>query len=214
MVLIGTGIWLTFAFDPSPQNAYGSVLELTNRAQPIGYVIRQIHHWAAVCLWRRSSSTSGRIFFTGAFRRPRELNWVIGLTMLALASFTGFHRLLAAERRPLWNRSAHRGQRCALDSAHRELGRRGSQRRRNLSGTATHFATSTRCTYITSRSPSVRWSDCTSTLVIYQKHTQFVRDPDNVVGRRFLAPTTHCGRSPVLGATLALLALLAAALRD
>ena len=85
VTLVGTGIWLTFAFDPSSQGAYASVLALADRAHPIGYMIRQIHHWAAVCFVAAILVHMGRIFFTGAFRRPREINWMIGFSMLALA---------------------------------------------------------------------------------------------------------------------------------
>ncbi|MDB5039301.1 MAG: qcrB, partial [Candidatus Eremiobacteraeota bacterium] len=90
LALVATGIWLSFAFDSSGANAYVSVLALADRSHPIGYVIRQVHHWSAVCFVAAILVHMGRIFFTGAFRRPRELNWMIGLTMLALASFTGF----------------------------------------------------------------------------------------------------------------------------
>lgn len=72
VALVGTGIWLTFSFDVSPQGAYPSVLALADRTHPIGYVIRQIHHWAAVCFVAAILVHMARIFFTGAFRRPRE----------------------------------------------------------------------------------------------------------------------------------------------
>ena len=90
MTLVATGVWLTFAFDASEAGAFSSVLALADRSHPIGYVIRQIHHWSALCFVAAILVHMGRIFFTGAFRRPRELNWMIGMTMLVLASLTGF----------------------------------------------------------------------------------------------------------------------------
>lgn len=89
MILVMTGIWLTFVYIPTPTAAYASVSALT-REHPIGYLIRQIHHWSAVVFIAAIVVHMGRIFFTAAFRKPRELNWVIGFTMLILASLTGF----------------------------------------------------------------------------------------------------------------------------
>ena len=55
-----------------------------------GLVMRQIHHWAALLFIAAIVVHLMRIFFTGAFRRPRELNWMIGVTLLILAIFNGF----------------------------------------------------------------------------------------------------------------------------
>jgi ubiquinol-cytochrome c reductase cytochrome b subunit len=55
-----------------------------------GLLIRQIHHWAADVFVASIMIHVLRIFFTGAFRKPRELNWVIGTVMLALAAVEGF----------------------------------------------------------------------------------------------------------------------------
>jgi ubiquinol-cytochrome c reductase cytochrome b subunit len=208
MVLVGTGIWLTFAFDPSPANAYGSVLELTNRAQPIGYVIRQVHHWAAVCFVAAILIHLGRIFFTGAFRRPRELNWLIGLTMLALTSFTGFTGYSLPN-----DDLSGTGLRIA-DSVVLSIPFIGSWAAAVLNG-GTSFPGPLLISHLYTL--HVYYLPVTIgalvglhlTLVIYQKHTQFERDPDNVVGRRFW-PDYALRTIAVLGATLALLALLAA----
>ncbi len=89
IVLVATGIWLTFVYDPSPAGAYDSVLALS-RATPVGYLIRQIHHWSAVTFVAAILIHMARIFFTAAFRKPREINWVVGILMLILASLTGF----------------------------------------------------------------------------------------------------------------------------
>ena len=52
--------------------------------------MRQMHHWAANIFVGSIVVHMLRIFFTGAFRRPRELNWIVGSTMLILAIFNGF----------------------------------------------------------------------------------------------------------------------------
>ncbi len=106
VVLILTGTYLTFFFVPSAKpvtyqggyaplrgvsmsEAYESTLRLSfdDRA---GLLMRQIHHWAALVFLGAIVLHLCRIFFTGAFRRPRELNWIVGVTMLALAMLNGF----------------------------------------------------------------------------------------------------------------------------
>ena len=106
IVLVATGVFLTFFFDAStaktvysghyaPLNgsdvssAYGSVVRLSFDIR-MGLVIRQIHHWAAVVFIAAIVAHLCRVFFSGAFRKPRELNWIIGVTMLILAIFNGF----------------------------------------------------------------------------------------------------------------------------
>jgi ubiquinol-cytochrome c reductase cytochrome b subunit len=106
IVLILTGVYLTFFFHPSAQQvtyngaygplhgvsmseAYRSTVALSFDVRA-GLVIRQIHHWTALVFVGAIVVHLCRIFFTGAFRRPRELNWVIGITLLLLAIANGF----------------------------------------------------------------------------------------------------------------------------
>lgn len=106
IVLLLTGIFLSLFFDPSVSetiydgsyeplqgveisDAYNSVLHLSFDVRA-GLVMRQIHHWAAIVFIASLVLHLIRIFFTGAFRKPRELNWIIGLTLLILALFNGF----------------------------------------------------------------------------------------------------------------------------
>ena len=106
VVLLLTGTFLTFFFEPSVtevtydgayaplrgvhmSDAYRSVLDLSFEVRA-GLVMRQIHHWAALVFIASIVAHLCRIFFTGAFRRPRELNWMIGVTLLVLALFNGF----------------------------------------------------------------------------------------------------------------------------
>jgi ubiquinol-cytochrome c reductase cytochrome b subunit len=105
VVLVLTGIYLTFFFDASSNRvvyegsyeplrgvemsqAYRSALELSFDVRA-GLVMRQIHHWAALLFLAAITVHLARVFFTGAFRRPREINWIIGCTLLPLAMFNG-----------------------------------------------------------------------------------------------------------------------------
>src|SRR6185369_1642953 len=69
--------------------AYNSAVRLSFDVRA-GLVFRQIHHWAALVFIAAIVTHLCRIFFTGAFRRPREINWIVGVTMLILAIFNGF----------------------------------------------------------------------------------------------------------------------------
>ena len=106
VILVLTGTFLSFFFDPSSKEvvyegsyaplqgvevseAFNSVMELSFDVRA-GLVMRQIHHWAAVVFIGAIVLHLCRVFFTGAFRRPREINWIIGVTLLLLALFNGF----------------------------------------------------------------------------------------------------------------------------
>ncbi|HEY9316240.1 cytochrome bc complex cytochrome b subunit [Williamsia sp.] len=106
IILLISGVYLTFFFDPSmseviyngayePLNgvmmtrAYATTLDISFEVRG-GLFVRQIHHWAALLFAASIIIHMARIFFTGAFRRPREANWVIGCFLLVLAMFEGF----------------------------------------------------------------------------------------------------------------------------
>ncbi len=106
LVLVATGVYLTFFFEPSTaetvyrgsyaplrgqamSEAYRSVVDLS-LDRKAGLLIRQTHHWAADVFIVAIVLHLLRIFFTGAFRRPRELTYYVGVTMLALALLEGF----------------------------------------------------------------------------------------------------------------------------
>ncbi|MFI9271393.1 cytochrome bc complex cytochrome b subunit [Kitasatospora sp. NPDC052896] len=106
VLLLLTGVYLTFFFNPSmaevvyhgsyaPLNgvpvseAYASTLRISFDIRG-GLLIRQMHHWAALLFVASLSVHLLRVFFTGAFRRPRELNWVLGVTLFLLAVLEGF----------------------------------------------------------------------------------------------------------------------------
>jgi ubiquinol-cytochrome c reductase cytochrome b subunit len=106
IVLLITGVYLTLFFDPSMaevtyngvyqplrgiqmSKAYESALDISFEVRG-GLFVRQIHHWAALLFAAAIMVHMARIFFTGAFRRPRETNWVIGSLLLILAMFEGY----------------------------------------------------------------------------------------------------------------------------
>ncbi len=106
VILVLTGVYLTFFYVPGTKEvtyngsyapfdgvqmsqAYESVLRISFDVRA-GLVMRQIHHWAALVFVAAVIAHLMRIFFTGAFRRPREINWMIGVTLLVLAIANGF----------------------------------------------------------------------------------------------------------------------------
>ena len=106
IVLLLTGVYLTLFYDPSMaevtyegvyqplrgiemSRAYETTLNISFEVRG-GLFVRQVHHWAALLFAAAIMVHLARIFFTGAFRRPREANWVIGSLLLILAMFEGF----------------------------------------------------------------------------------------------------------------------------
>ncbi|HKY77037.1 MAG TPA: ubiquinol-cytochrome c reductase cytochrome b subunit [Acidimicrobiia bacterium] len=105
-VLVLTGVYLTFFFHASPteviyqgsygplrglpmSEAYRSTIDISFDVRA-GLVMRQTHHWAALLFVASIVVHLARVFFTGAFRRPREINWIIGVTLLILSMVNGF----------------------------------------------------------------------------------------------------------------------------
>jgi quinol---cytochrome-c reductase cytochrome b subunit len=106
IILIATGTFLTLFYRPDTtpvtytgpyealrgqevSAAYESVLRLSFEVRA-GMVMRQIHHWAALIFVAAVVVHMARVFFTGAFRRPREINWLVGIGLLVLALMMGF----------------------------------------------------------------------------------------------------------------------------
>ena len=106
VVLVATGVFLTLFFEPSTSQivyhgsyaplrgqevskAYASAVDLSFDVRA-GLLMRQVHHWAALVFVAAIVVHLMRIFFTGAFRRPRDVNYYVGLTMLVLAVVEGY----------------------------------------------------------------------------------------------------------------------------
>lgn len=87
-----TGILLTFYFVPSPEMAFESVRHITEDVR-MGFWIRGIHRWGSSMMVIALLLHITRVFFTGSYRRPRELNWIVGVILFLLTltfSFTGY----------------------------------------------------------------------------------------------------------------------------
>jgi quinol-cytochrome oxidoreductase complex cytochrome b subunit len=89
VVQIVTGILLAVYYQPAPQSAYESVEFITHEVT-LGWYFRSVHKWAATLMIAAVVLHQMRVFFTGAYRRPRELNWVIGMGLLLCTLVTGF----------------------------------------------------------------------------------------------------------------------------
>ncbi len=106
IIIILTGVYLTLFFHPSMtevvyngpytpldgirmSDAFASTMHISFEVRG-GLLIRQIHHWAAVVFIASMFVHMMRVFFTGAFRKPREVNWLFGFLLFVLGMFTGF----------------------------------------------------------------------------------------------------------------------------
>jgi ubiquinol-cytochrome c reductase cytochrome b subunit len=106
IVLVGTGVYLTLFFEPSlaetvyrgpyvplqgvqMSDAYRSAVDLS-LAHDAGLLIRQTHHWAADVFVASIVLHLMRVFFTGAFRKPREITYLVGLTLLFTSLLEGY----------------------------------------------------------------------------------------------------------------------------
>ncbi|MGW7526238.1 cytochrome bc1 complex cytochrome b subunit [Streptomyces sp. NPDC054783] len=106
IIIILTGVYLTLFFHPSMNEveyhgsyvplqgqlmseAFSSTLHISFDVRG-GLLMRQIHHWAALIFLAGMFVHMMRVFFTGAFRKPREINWLFGFLLFVLGMFTGF----------------------------------------------------------------------------------------------------------------------------
>jgi quinol-cytochrome oxidoreductase complex cytochrome b subunit len=97
-----TGVMLAMYYDPSPVRAYESTRHITNDVF-LGEFVRGMHKWGSTVMVILVMLHMGRVFFFGAYKYPRELNWIIGVILLVLTftmSFTGY--LLPFDQRSYW----------------------------------------------------------------------------------------------------------------
>src|SRR5699024_4975975 len=106
VILLISGTFLTMVFDPSvEEHVYHGPAEPLQRmtmprahepalgiscAHRGGLLFRQMHHWAALVFMVAVFVHMFRVFFTGAFRKPRELNWLVGFSLMVLGMVAGF----------------------------------------------------------------------------------------------------------------------------
>ncbi|WP_426592249.1 cytochrome b [Cellulomonas sp. McL0617] len=106
ITILISGVFLTLFFVPSMNEvvyngpwtalqgqhmseAFASTLKLSFEVRG-GLLMRQIHHWAALIFMASIVTHMMRVFFTGAFRKPREVNWLVGFTLMILGLLAGF----------------------------------------------------------------------------------------------------------------------------
>lgn len=92
IILTWTGILLMFYYIPSIERAYPTMIEIQNSV-PIGQFIRNMHRWSAHGMVLCVVLHMVRVFYTGAYKPPREFNWNVGIALLVLTilgSFTGY----------------------------------------------------------------------------------------------------------------------------
>jgi quinol-cytochrome oxidoreductase complex cytochrome b subunit len=90
--LLVSGIYLMFFYVPSPASAYGNIQSLQTEVA-FGQFIRNVHRWSAHLMVIAVAAHMARVFYRGAYKSPREFNWVIGVVLLVLTllmSFTGY----------------------------------------------------------------------------------------------------------------------------
>jgi quinol-cytochrome oxidoreductase complex cytochrome b subunit len=102
IILAVTGILLAVYYQPTPDTAYQSVLNISTHVQ-FGWWIRSIHRWSAGGMVLLVFIHTLRVFFTGAYKAPRELNWLTGVLLFLITlgfGFTGY--LLPWDQKAYW----------------------------------------------------------------------------------------------------------------
>jgi len=97
-----TGVFLAMYYTPSPVEAYASITHITNDVF-LGEFVRGMHKWGATVMIIVIFLHMGRVFFFGAYKYPRELNWIIGVVLIVLVllmGLTGY--LLPFDQRSYW----------------------------------------------------------------------------------------------------------------
>lgn len=89
VVQIVTGILLAIYYQPAPATAYESIQHITNDVT-LGWYFRSLHKWAATLMIAAVILHQMRVYFTGAYRAPREINWMIGMCLLLATLGLGF----------------------------------------------------------------------------------------------------------------------------
>jgi quinol-cytochrome oxidoreductase complex cytochrome b subunit len=92
LTLVSTGVLLMFRYEPTVDRAYLSIQSLETEVM-FGSLVRAVHHWSANLLIVVAFLHLLRVFFTGAYKQGRSLNWVVGLGLFALVlvfAFTGY----------------------------------------------------------------------------------------------------------------------------
>ncbi len=100
--LVVSGIYLMFFYVPSPQSAYTNIQTIQTEVA-FGQYVRNVHRWSAHLMVLAVAAHMARVFYRGAYKPPRQFNWVIGVLLLLLTllmSFTGY--LLPYDQLAYW----------------------------------------------------------------------------------------------------------------
>src|ERR687896_774355 len=89
LVQVVTGVILAMYYKPDPRTAYESVVHITNDVT-LGWLVRGMHRWGASVFIILLFFHMARVFLFGAYKYPRELNWIVGFTLLILGMLQGF----------------------------------------------------------------------------------------------------------------------------
>jgi quinol-cytochrome oxidoreductase complex cytochrome b subunit len=102
IVQLLTGLLLSVHYTPSEEEAYKSIQRL-HVSVPLGHLLRSVHHWAANLMVVMVTLHMLRVFITGSYKNPRELNWIAGAVLLLMTlgfGFTGY--LLPWDQKAYW----------------------------------------------------------------------------------------------------------------
>lgn len=102
VIQAATGIMLAFYYKPTPETAYTSIQFIESEVR-FGAAVRALHHWAANGMILMCTAHMLRVFIVGAYKKPRELNWISGVVLLVITlvfGFTGY--LLPWDQRAFW----------------------------------------------------------------------------------------------------------------
>lgn len=100
--LVVSGVYLMFFYVPSPGNAYGDIQNIQTGVA-FGQYIRNVHRWGAHLMVIAVAAHMAKVFYRGAYKPPKEFNWVLGVILLVLTlllSFTGY--LLPWDQLAFW----------------------------------------------------------------------------------------------------------------
>lgn len=92
VMLVFTGLLLKFHYQPNPEKAYNSIINL-QKGLLFGKLLHNLHYWSAIMLLWITFLHMLRVLFTGAYRKPRQVNWIFGIILLllvVLSNFTGY----------------------------------------------------------------------------------------------------------------------------
>ncbi len=101
LVQLGTGVILAFYYEPHPDKAYPSIEHITNDLT-LGWLVRGMHRWGASVFIILMFFHMARVFLFGAYKYPRELNWIVGVLLLVLGMMEGFFGYLLP-----WDQTAY-----------------------------------------------------------------------------------------------------------